>query len=150
VERVDGVFCDIVAGSSPAYVLYQDDRAMAFLDIHPATLGHTLVIARHHASDIWSLTPEDAAGVAHAALVVATSMREALNLSGLNLVHASGALAGQSVFHFHFHLHLVPRREGDGLLRPWSPTNPDASTLEEVARRIRRARERSSPEDRAP
>jgi histidine triad (HIT) family protein len=75
-------------------------------------------------------------------------MREALNLSGLNLVHASGALAGQSVFHFH--LHLVPRREGDGLLRPWRPTNPDASTLEDVARRIRGARGRYSPEDRAP
>jgi histidine triad (HIT) family protein len=133
---VDCVFCGIATGAVPAHVVYEDDDAMAFLDIHPATIGHTLVIPRRHATDIWSLAPDDAAAVARAALVVADQLRAALDLSGLSLVQANGRAAGQTVFHFH--LHLVPRKDGDGLLRPWRPIEPDTALLEDVARRIRR------------
>lgn len=55
------VFCAIVSGESPAHVVYEDDVVIAFLDRHPATTGHTLVVPRRHAADIWSLDVDDAA-----------------------------------------------------------------------------------------
>lgn len=58
------VFCSIVAGSSPAYLIHEDEHSVAFLDLNPATEGHTLVVPRHHADDIWSIEPAAFAAVA--------------------------------------------------------------------------------------
>jgi histidine triad (HIT) family protein len=68
-------------------------------------------------------------------------IRRALGPDGINLVHATGRAAWQTVFHFH--LHLVPRREGDGLVPPWSLDQPraEAASLRAVADRIRSAGE---------
>ena len=57
------VFCAIVAGTSPAYLIAESDRAIAFLDINPATEGHTLVVPKRHAVDIWDIDPEDGRAV---------------------------------------------------------------------------------------
>ncbi|MFA9432701.1 HIT family protein [Egicoccus sp. AB-alg2] len=48
----DCIFCAIVAGHAPARVVHETPRTVAFLDINPATRGHTLVIPRDHARDL--------------------------------------------------------------------------------------------------
>ncbi len=74
-----------------------------------------------------------------AAIQVAGMLRRSLDPDGINLVHATGAAAWQSVFHFH--LHLVPRNQGDRLVPPWPLNQPRAeeASLRAIADRIRSA-----------
>ena len=54
----DCIFCDIVKGESPSWKVYEDELVMAFLDIYPAAEGHTLVIPKKHAKDIYDVDVE--------------------------------------------------------------------------------------------
>jgi histidine triad (HIT) family protein len=100
----DCVFCAIVAGRAPAHRLVEDEHTVSFLNIAPATAGHALVVPRRHADGLWDLEDEEHAQVARAAGRVARLLRGALNPAGVNLVHATGEAAWQSVFHFHVHV----------------------------------------------
>jgi histidine triad (HIT) family protein len=139
------VFCAIVAGTAPSERVYEDASVVAIMDVHPATTGHVLVIPKHHSPDLWQIEPSDAAKAMAASVQVAGMIRRALAPDGINLVHASGRAAWQTVFHFH--LHLVPRYEGDGLVPPWSLGQPRAedASLRAVADRIRSASEDGGP-----
>jgi histidine triad (HIT) family protein len=133
------VFCSIVQGSAPAERVYEDASAVAIMDIHPATTGHVLIIPKTHSQDLWDIQPQAAEHLMAATLQVAGMIRRSLHPAGINLVHASGAAAWQTVSHFH--LHLVPRNEGDGLVPPWSLDQPraDDASLRAVADTIRSA-----------
>jgi histidine triad (HIT) family protein len=133
------VFCAIVAGTVPAERVYEDASVVAIMDIHPAATGHVLVIPRRHSPDLWHIEVADAEQAMAASVKVAGMIRRALAPDGINLVHASGRAAWQTVFHFH--LHLVPRRAGDGLVPPWSLGQPRAedARLRAVADQIRSA-----------
>jgi histidine triad (HIT) family protein len=133
------VFCAIVAGTAPAERVYEDASVVAIMDLHPAATGHVLVIPKHHSPDLWHIQPADAKQAMAASVQVASMIRRALGPDGINLVHATGRAAWQTVFHFH--LHLVPRYERDGLVPPWSLDQPRAgdASLWAVADKIRSA-----------
>ena len=128
------MFCAIVAGRSPGHIVYEDEGAVAFMDINPATDGHTLVVPRAHAKDLWDIGEEEAARLMAATVRVATKIRKALNPDGVNVMHATGAAAFQSVFHFH--LHVVPRWYHDPLRLPWVPRPGDRTKIAEIAQKI--------------
>ncbi|MDW4901643.1 HIT family protein [Streptomyces californicus] len=113
----DCVFCAIVQGSQPAAIVYEDDLTIAFLDITEVMEGHTLVIPKRHATDLWQITPEDAAAVMSTVHRMARRIHEVLEPDGLTLFQANREAGWQDVFHLH--VHLVPRRAGDHLRRPW-------------------------------
>jgi histidine triad (HIT) family protein len=131
------VFCSIVEGTAAAERVYEDDFVVAIMDIHPATAGHVLVIPRNHSQDLWHIGREDAEKAMAAAVRIAGMIRRALGPGGINLVHATGHAAWQSVFHFH--LHLVPRYEDDGLVPPWPLDQPrgEEASLRVVADKLR-------------
>jgi histidine triad (HIT) family protein len=129
------VFCAIVAGTSPSYAVAESDRALAFLDINPATEGHTLVIPKHHAVDIWDLDPEDGRAVWSLGQEAAALLRDRLHPDGMTLFQANAAAGWQDVFHMH--LHLVPRSKHDGLVKPWRIVPGDPDGLAAVAERLR-------------
>jgi histidine triad (HIT) family protein len=135
----DCVFCSIVGGAAPAERVYENDFVVAIMDIHPAVPGHVLVLPKTHVQDLWHIQRRDAERTMAAAVEVAGMIRRALDPAGINLVHASGVAAWQSVFHFH--LHLVPRYAGDGLIPPWPLDAPSAERagLRAIADRIRSA-----------
>jgi histidine triad (HIT) family protein len=136
------VFCSIVGGTEPAEFVLQDESVVAFMDLHPATEGHVLVLPRRHARDLWEVAAEDAERTIAASLQVARMIRQALAPDGINLVHASGAAAWQTVFHFH--LHVIPRYKDDSLVPPWLNQPPaDRSVLRALAERIRAGQEES-------
>jgi len=137
VSAADCIFCRIVAGKAPAEVVAQDDRALAFMDINPATDGHTLVVPRTHAEDIWDLEPEDGRAVWTLAQEVAAAIRAGLEPDGLTLFQANRKAGWQDVFHFH--LHLVPRWGDDGLIRPWRSEGSRRAGVEAAAAKIRAA-----------
>lgn len=119
----DCIFCKIVSGELPATVVAADERALAFLDISPATRGHTLVIPRAHSQDIHEIGAEDLAACTAMAQQVAGRARQRLGAEGVNLLHSSGRAAWQTVFHFH--IHVIPRYGGDPLRLPWVPAPGD-------------------------
>lgn len=132
---MDGcIFCAIVEGNAPAHVIYSDDDAIAFMDINPATDGHSLVIPRAHVKDLWEISEEEASRVMTATVRVAAQIRDALQPDGVNVMHATGAAAFQTVFHFH--LHVVPRYYHDPLKLPWVPRPGDRTKIAEVAAKI--------------
>jgi histidine triad (HIT) family protein len=131
----DCIFCAIVAGDAPAQIVDSDDRTVAFLDINPATRGHSLVIPRAHAVDLFDISEEDLHATASAARRLAGKMRETIEPDGVNVLNAAGRAAWQSVFHFHFH--VIPRYEGDPLKLPWRPGPVDPSELADVAAELR-------------
>ena len=128
------VFCSIVGGESSSYRVAESDRALAFLDINPATEGHTLVIPKVHADDIWDLDPEDGRSVWALAQDVATLLQDRLRPDGMTLFQANGKSGWQHVFHFH--LHVVPRWTGDALHKPWEMTEGDQAKLGEIHERL--------------
>jgi histidine triad (HIT) family protein len=131
---LDCVFCSIVAGTAPAWRVYEDGETVAFLDIRPATAGHTLVVPRTHAPDIWSVSEDEAATVMRSAHRVAARLHDRLRPRGLNVAQSNGTAAWQDVFHYH--VHLIPRYGDDGLAPPWRPTRPTPEALAEMHRRI--------------
>jgi histidine triad (HIT) family protein len=133
----DCAFCAIVAGSAPAEVVGENERALAFMDINPATDGHTLVVSKAHAEDIWDLEPEAGGEVWALAREIADAMRAGLEPDGLTLFQANAKAGWQDVFHFH--LHLVPRWVGDDLVKPWRPSGSRREGIGDAAERIRAA-----------
>src|SRR5437870_12676567 len=110
---INCVFCSIAAEEAPSYKVAESDRAVAFLDINPAADGHTLVIPKNHADDIWDLEPEDGRASWPLSQEVAALLSARPAPDGLRIFQAHRQEARQHVFHFH--LHLVPRWTDDGL-----------------------------------
>jgi histidine triad (HIT) family protein len=121
----DCLFCKIIAGELPAQIVAEDERTVAFMDINPATRGHSLVVPRKHTRDLMEIESAELAATAQAAQRLAVRVKERLGADGVNLINSCGAAAWQTVFHFH--IHVIPRYEGDPLRLPWvpAPGNPD-------------------------
>ena len=120
------IFCAIAAGTAPSYRIYEDDAAVAFLDLAPLREGHTLVIPRTHVTDVMA----DGGGqalidIGPAVHQVSRRLMEVFNADGISLLQANRAAAGQVVFHLH--IHLVPRHEGDRSPLRWE-RDPDAAS----------------------
>jgi histidine triad (HIT) family protein len=79
------IFCDIVAGTAPSEPVAESDRALALMDINPATEGHTLVICKAHTEDVWDLLPEDGEAVWTLAMQVSTAIHDGLEPDGLTM-----------------------------------------------------------------
>jgi diadenosine tetraphosphate (Ap4A) HIT family hydrolase len=107
------VFCAIGEGRLDALVVGENPRALAFLDRHPISDGHMLVIPKHHSENFLDMPAEDRTAVADLAHDVAYNLSHTLpRFEGFNLLMSNGQAAGQSVFHTH--LHVFPRVAGDG------------------------------------
>lgn len=106
----DCIFCKIIRGEIPSYKIFEDDHAYAFLDINPFGRGHTLVVPKFHAAQLFQLPPEELAGVMPAVQRVASLLKKRLACDGMALLQLNGEVAGQTVNHVHFH--LVPRYAG--------------------------------------
>jgi histidine triad (HIT) family protein len=131
------IFCMIVAGDAPARVVHEGDRTLAFLDINPATRGHTLVIPRTHCTDLLDADPTDLAEVVEVAQRTARAAVNDLGAAGVNLIQSSGVAAFQTVFHLH--VHVVPRYADDGIVLPWIPSPGNAEEMDATATDLRAA-----------
>jgi histidine triad (HIT) family protein len=135
VTDPDCVFCEIVAGESPATIVAQDELTVSFMDINPATRGHLLVVPRRHSADLLEIEPEAMAAVALTAQRLARNVIENLGADGVNLINSCGRMAWQTVFHFH--VHVIPRYRGDPLRLPWTPAPGDPAQIAAAAAQLR-------------
>ncbi len=131
----DCIFCKIIAGELPGQIVDQDERTVAFMDISPATPGHSLVVPRRHSRDLFEIEPEDLEAVIVAGQRLARRIKERLSPDGVNLINSCGRAAWQTVFHFH--LHVIPRYSGDPLQLPWTPAEGNRDEIAAVAERLK-------------
>lgn len=123
------IFCEIAQGAAAADVVLETPELVAFLDLRPVFLGHTLIVRRRHVSDLF-----EAEGA-----LLGLMMQEAQRISGalVEVVGAEGTFVAinnrvsQSVPHLH--LHVVPRRKGDGLRGFFWPRQKYSSDAERAA-----------------
>jgi diadenosine tetraphosphate (Ap4A) HIT family hydrolase len=108
----DCVFCALVAGEREASVVYEDDRLLGFMDLHPVNPGHVLLVPKEHATAMADVEEDTGAHVFRIAMRMQEAIRRSgVRCEGINLFVADGEAAFQDVFHFH--LHVIPRFEGD-------------------------------------
>jgi histidine triad (HIT) family protein len=108
------VFCKIVRGELPSFKVYEDEKTLAFLDIHPVNPGHTLVIPKaEDTKNIFDVSPEDWRATTEATRKVAHALERATGADGVNIMMNNRSHAGQVIFHPH--VHVIPRYKGDGL-----------------------------------
>jgi len=125
----DCLFCRIVLGELPAHTVYEDDVVLAFLDIYPKTKGHTLVIPKKHATDVYDIGADTLAHIAKAAQRIALAFERALAPAGVNLLQSSRPAAQQEVLHFH--MHVIPRYEDGQNIR--FATTYDVQDFEKIS-----------------
>ncbi len=106
----NNIFARILRGELPKIAIYEDDLTLAFMDVAPATEGHTLVIPKEAAETIFDLSPEGAAATIKTTQKVAAAVKKALGVPGIMIVQLNDKAAGQSVPHLHFH--ILPREHG--------------------------------------
>lgn len=107
------VICDLAAGRVPRWLVHETDSVVCFLPLELNAYGHTVIAPKAHFADLYDLPEALLQELAVTAKRLAKHYKRVLNATGINLLHASGTEAGQSVPHFH--LHLLPRFSGDGL-----------------------------------
>jgi histidine triad (HIT) family protein len=130
------IFAKIIRGEIPCVKIYEDDKTFAFMDVMPQAEGHTLVVPKEEAENIFALSPEGAAALMATAQKVAKAVKTATGCPGLMLVQLNGKAAGQSVFHIH--LHIIPRAAGIDL-KFHERDMVDPKSLEPLAAKIRAA-----------
>jgi len=108
----DCVFCRIVAGELKAHRVYENESVLAFLDIHPSSRGHTMVIPKAHADRLDLLDDRQIGPLFLGVKTVMDLLEKALKPAGLNIGWNHGWAAGQRVNHLH--VHVIPRYAGDG------------------------------------
>lgn len=105
------IFCSIAKKEIPSHTIYEDDQVLAFLDINPTAVGHTLVIPKEHCDSFLDCPPALRDHVFEVAQQLAKKLETALQCDGIHLLSNMHETAGQSVHHFH--VHLIPRYKDD-------------------------------------
>jgi histidine triad (HIT) family protein len=132
----DNIFAKILRGEIPAIKVYEDEATLAFMDVMPQAPGHTLVIPKSAAENLFDLNMSAGAAVLATTQKVAGAVRVAMQSDGIMLNQFNGTAAGQTVFHFH--IHIVPRFD-DVPLRKHQGEMEEMEVLEGHAAKIRAA-----------
>jgi histidine triad (HIT) family protein len=130
------LFCQIVNKEIPADIIYEDDTAVAVLDIHPKAPGHTMVLPKEHSENILDLPDDKVEGVFKAVKNVTELLRKSLKPDGFTIGINHGKASGQAVEHLH--IHIMPRWQNDGGGSIHSVVdNPPKEPLKKIAAKIR-------------
>lgn len=139
------VFCAIAARQAEASVVYEDDTAVAFMDLQPVTPGHLLVVPRVHATGLEDLDTPTGAHVWSVGHTMARALRRStLRCEGINLLLCDGEAAFQTVFHVH--LHVTLRYAGDGWTTVPETMHRTRSLLDADAQAIKAATAGTPPQ----
>lgn len=127
------IFCKIAKGTIPSSKVFENARVLAFLDLNPIALGHTLVVPKVHAETLLDLPADYYADVMGVMAQVGRAVMGLPDVSGFNCLQNNFSVAGQEVMHLHWH--VIPRCEGDKILqgRFGSATYGSPEQMQEIA-----------------
>ena len=128
----NNIFAKILRGELPCHKVYEDDGALAFLDIMPRAPGHTLVLPKSPARNLLDVDPGDLAHVMQAAQKIARAAVKVFGADGVTLQQFNEAAGGQVVFHLH--VHVIPRKDGAALKPPASVKEEPAVLSDQAAK----------------
>jgi histidine triad (HIT) family protein len=114
----NNIFAKILRGELPCYKVYEDDKALAFLDIMPRAPGHTLILPKAPARNILDVAPDDLAHVAKVTQKIARAGMQVFGADGITIQQFNENAGGQVVFHLH--VHVIPRKIGVAMKPPAS------------------------------
>ncbi len=126
----DSLFTKIIKGEIPSYKIYEDDETFAFLDIHPKTLGHTLVVPKNQVEFVWDLPDDDYQAVMATVKKVAQRIQEVLKPP-----YVGEVVIGVDVPHAHVHVYGFSTTEESRRI-PDQSAEPDHEALAAVAKRL--------------
>lgn len=132
----DNIFAKILRGAIPCHKVFEDEVALAFMDIMPRVEGHCLVIPKAPVRTMLDMTPDAFGALAMRVRRVAAAAVTAFDADGLTLQQFNEAAGGQEVFHVH--VHVLPRRAGVAIRPPGGPM-ADGAELAAQAARVRAA-----------
>jgi histidine triad (HIT) family protein len=136
MDDVSCIFCRIAQKQVPASLVYEDEKAMAFLDIRPLNEGHTLIMPKAHYENIFDIPTELVEYVHGVTKRIAIAVEKATKADGITIVQQNGEAAGQEIFHLH--VHVIPRYEGQKLHSPSEVSQADREALDQAAAKIRK------------
>lgn len=128
-------FCEIASGRGEAFIVYEDEAFLAFLDRRPVNPGHTLVAPKRHYATILEMPPSEVGELFERVALIAPAVHRATGADGLNVLQTNGRAAWQSVFHVH--VHIIPRHLGDSLRVNWPHRSASIGEFEGMRDRIR-------------
>jgi len=126
-------FCKIARKEAPASQVYEDEKVIAFLSIHPINIGHTLVVPKKHYENIYEIPEEEVAYLYKIVKKIAHAVTKAVDAEGIRIVQNNGEAAGQVIFHMH--VHIIPMNKNQTWVH--RARMRDADALEDDAKRIR-------------
>ena len=129
----NNIFAKILRGELPCYKVYEDDKALAFLDIMPRAPGHTLVLPKAPARNMLDISPDDLAHVMKVAQKIAKVSMQVLGADGVTIQQFNEGAGGQVVFHLH--VHVIPRKNGVAM-QPPATVKAAPDVLAEQARQL--------------
>ena len=131
----DTIFGKIVRGEIPCSKVYEDDKVVAFLDINPLSVGHTLVVPKEPAETLDHLSDESAAALGRVLPRLCRAVIAATGVKEYNVLENNGTGAHQAIAHVHFHIIPKPKsREGLGI--GWPARGLDRDAAAALARKI--------------
>jgi histidine triad (HIT) family protein len=132
----DCPFCSIASGEAPASIVYEDESVLAFMDLNPVNMGHTLVIPREHCENMFEIPEETLTKVIAVVKRLCAALKETVDAEGLKVIQLNGKAAGQVVFHLHFH--IIPYSSKSDVRRVYhGRVTSKRAELDEIAQRIR-------------
>lgn len=128
---MDCIFCKIVSGEIPCAKIYESEKVLAFLDISPLSVGHTLVIPKFHGEKLHEIPDEYLIEI----LPLLKKIALVQDFKDYNLLQNNGIRAHQAVNHVHFH--IIPKNESVGLKMEWNPIKQSSETLNKLAEKLK-------------
>jgi histidine triad (HIT) family protein len=129
----NNIFAKILRGELPCYKVYEDDKALAFLDIMPRSAGHTLVLPKAPVRNLLDVAAADLAHVMTVAQKVAKGAIKAFGADGITIQQFNEGAGGQVVFHLH--VHIIPRKSGVPM-KPPATDKEKPDVLAEQAKKL--------------
>ena len=129
----NNIFAKILRGELPCHKVYEDERALAFLDIMPRAPGHTLVLPKAPARNLLDVEAADLAHVMQVAQTIARAATNVFNADGITVQQFNESAGGQVVFHLH--VHVIPRKAGV-TMKPPASEKEKPEVLAEQAKKL--------------
>ena len=130
------IFAAILRGEIPSARVYEDEHAVAFMDVMPQGIGHTLVVPKSPSRNLLDADAKTLGPLMAATQTVARAVKQAFSADGVTIMQFNEPASGQTVFHLH--IHVIPRFD-DVPLRQHSGKMEDAAVLQANAEKIRMA-----------
>ncbi len=129
-------FCQIIAKKIDAYIVFEDEHCVAFLDNRPIFRGHCLLVPKKHIENVMEASDSILCSLGAASKKLSLAVKNAVSSDGILIINNN--IVSQSVPHLH--IHVIPRNKGDGLRGfMWPRTTYKAGEEEEFKDRIQKA-----------